>query len=54
MNAPSLNIQGANQDDLRPKELAKMDLRVLPLSKVQSHVDLFYMSHRHQQLVVDR
>ena len=53
MNAPSLNIRGANLGDLHPMELAKMDLRVLPLSKVQSHVGLSYMSHQHQQPIAD-
>jgi hypothetical protein len=40
MHKPWQNIPNASPDDLRPKELAKMDLPALPLSKAQNHVDL--------------
>ena len=52
-HVPLQNIPSANPDGLHPKVLAKRDLLALPLSKVQNHAGLSYMSHQHRQLVED-
>ena len=52
-HVPLLNIPSAIPDGHRPKVLAKMDRQVLPLSKVQNHLDLSYMLNLHLQLIAD-
>ena len=52
-HVPLPNIPSANLVGHRPMVLAKMDLLVLPLSKVQSRADLFCKLNLHHLLIAD-